>query len=151
MSDVEITGRCFCGAVQFRAETDPTGVAICYCDDCTHAVGSELTAWVQFPADQFQFTQGEPTRFESSPGVTRTFCPQCGTSLTYHYKDRSQVDLATATLDDRKAFPPRTEGALPGSDLSLFLKGNSPSVSKRWKRLNLLLKAEIRGRLTYFW
>jgi hypothetical protein len=110
MKDVEVTGRCFCGAVQFRAEGEPTGVAICYCDDCTHAVGSELTAWAQFPADQFHFTQGEPTRFESSPGVTRTFCPRCGTSLTYHYTDGSQVDVATAALDERKVFPPRTEG-----------------------------------------
>jgi len=114
MDDIETTGRCFCGAVQFCALGEPTGVAICYCDDCTRAVGSELTVWIQFPARSFQFTQGEPTRFESSPGVFRTFCSRCGTSLTYHYKDGSQVDVATAALDDRKAFPPRTEvGAKP--------------------------------------
>jgi hypothetical protein len=125
MTDVEITGRCFCGAVQFCASGEPKCVAICYCDDCTRAVGSELTVWAQFPADRFRFTQGEPTRFESSPGVTRTFCPRCGTSLTYHYKDGSQVDVTTAALDDRKAFPPRTEGG----DKPLWLEGlaNKPS------------------------
>ena len=112
MTEVEITGtgRCFCGAVQFLAKAEPKRVATCYCEDCTHAVGSELTAWALFPADSFQFTSGEPTRFESSPGVTRTFCGRCGTSLTYHYKDGSQVDVATAALDDRKAFPPRIDG-----------------------------------------
>ena len=110
MDNEKTTGRCYCGAIKFAVTGEPKGVAICYCDDCTRAVGSELTAWAQFPTDQFEFTDGEPTRFESSPGIIRTFCPHCGTSLTYHYKDTPQVDIATAAFDDRQAFPPRTEG-----------------------------------------
>ena len=113
MSDLPITGRCFCGAVRYRVMVKPKFVGsgfICYCQDCTRAVGSVVTMWAGFPAEKFEFTGNEPIRFESSPGITRTFCGQCGTSLTYHPKDGSEVHLATATLDDPNALPPTCEG-----------------------------------------
>jgi hypothetical protein len=107
MTEVKLRGRCFCGAVRYQATQNPVGVETCYCGDCTRAVGSVVTAWAHLSADQFEFTSGEPTRFESSPGVTRTFCGRCGTSLTYHYRDGKRVDVATATLDNPGAFLPR--------------------------------------------
>jgi hypothetical protein len=110
MTDVKITGRCFCGAVRYHATLEPERVATCHCEDCTRAVGSVVTAWARFSAGHFEFTSGEPSRFESSAGVTRTFCGRCGTSLTYHYRNGKQVDVATATLDDPGAFPPESEG-----------------------------------------
>jgi hypothetical protein len=110
MADAELTGRCFCGAVRYRATLQPEAVETCYCADCTRVVGAALTVWARFPAGHFAFTKGEPTRFESSPGVIRTFCGQCGTSLTYHYKDGMRVDVTTATLDNPEMFPPTSEG-----------------------------------------
>ena len=110
MSDLPITGRCFCGAVRYRVMVKPKFVGICYCQDCTRAVGSVVTMWADFPAEKFEFTGNEPVRFESSPGIIRTFCGQCGTSLTYHDKDGSKGYLATATLDDPNALPPTCEG-----------------------------------------
>ena len=110
MSDLPITGRCFCGAVRYRVMVKPKFVGICYCQDCTRAVGSVVTMWADFPAEKFEFTGNEPIRFESSPGITRTFCGQCGTLLTYHSKDGKQVDVATATLDNPNALPPTSEG-----------------------------------------
>ncbi len=110
MTDVPVSGRCFCGGVRYRATATAKEVGVCYCTDCTRAVGSLVTVWAGFDSDRFEFVEGEPTRFESSPGVIRTFCGRCGTSLTSHYRDRRQVDVATATLDDPRAFPPTTEG-----------------------------------------
>ncbi len=113
MIDVDVTGGCFCGAVRYRAQLDPDAVDTCYCSSCTHTVGTTVTVWAHVPADRFKFTGDEPTRFESSPGVTRTFCGRCGSSLTYHYPDGRHVDVTTATLDDPKAFPPTSGG--PGA------------------------------------
>ena len=110
MSDVEITGRCYCGDVRYRATASPRHPSTCYCEWCARTVGSTVTVWVQFPTDAFEFTHGEPTRFESSPGIIRTFCGRCGSSLSYHYKNGEQVDVTTATLDDPGAFPPTTDG-----------------------------------------
>jgi len=40
--------------------------------------------------------------------VVRTFCGNCGTSLTYqNIKRGSEIDITTASLDDPEKFPPR--------------------------------------------
>ena len=65
---MKVTGKCFCGAVRYRATLSEKDVSICYCGDCTRAVGSALTTWAHLPADDFEFVEGTPTRFESSPG-----------------------------------------------------------------------------------
>jgi hypothetical protein len=110
MADRELTGRCFCGAVRYRIATPPVGVETCYCGDCTRAVGSAVTVWAHVPARHFAFIGGEPQRFASSPGVTRTFCGRCGTSLTYQGRNAELVDVTTATLDDPAAFAPTADG-----------------------------------------
>jgi hypothetical protein len=39
--------------------------------------------------------------------VVRTFCPRCGTSLTYTHEHRpAEIDITTGSLDDPEAFPP---------------------------------------------
>ena len=50
--------------------------------------------------------EGEPlTRYGSSPGVTRTFCGRCGTSLTYENVSRpGEVDVTQGSLDDPDAL-----------------------------------------------
>jgi len=58
-------------------------------------------------AASFRFIQGRPTEFHSSEPVTRSFCSNCGTPLTYHHKDRPlEVDITLTTLDDPKIHAP---------------------------------------------
>ncbi len=64
MTDVDVTGGCFCGTVRYRAQLDPSSVDTCYCSYCTHTVGTTVSVWAHVPADHFEFTGGEPTRFE---------------------------------------------------------------------------------------
>jgi len=67
-------------------------------------------AWVTFPAERFAWVRGTPAEFASSPGVRRTFCGRCGTSLTYRSDERAdEIDVTTASLDDPEAFPPEKE------------------------------------------
>lgn len=74
------------------------------------ATGAPSLAWTIFPAGSFAFVAGTPVRLQSSPGVWRTFCGQCGTTLTYQRDDRLQmIDATTASLDDPHAFPPAVE------------------------------------------
>ncbi len=107
---MELTGRCYCGAVRYRATRAPEEVDTCYCADCARVIGSVVTVWARFPTRSFEFTHGEPVRFESSPGIIRTFCGRCGTSLTYHYRSGEQVDVSTATLENPSEFPPTSHG-----------------------------------------
>jgi hypothetical protein len=110
MNEISIEGGCMCGQVRYRATAWPIYRTLCHCSDCRRAVGAQSVAFVTFPGDRFEFTRGAPAEYASSPPVIRTFCPRCGTSLTYVHRDRGgEVDVCTASLDDPEAFPPTQE------------------------------------------
>jgi hypothetical protein len=110
MSPTETHGGCFCGAVRYRVLGEPRVTCLCHCADCRKICGTQSVAWVTYPVDRFAFTQGEPVRFHSSPPVTRTFCGQCGTPLTYQVEERAgEIDITTGSMDDPEAFPPQKE------------------------------------------
>ena len=53
----------------------------------------------------FSFVTGEPGRFASSPGVTRSFCARCGTSLTlYSEAFPGEIYVSICSLDDPEAW-----------------------------------------------
>ena len=102
------TGRCLCGAVRYRATGEPKWIANCHCASCRRAVGAPLATYAGFPAQQFAWTAGEPARFESSPGVERTFCARCGSSLTYAGERwPGEIHLLVGSLDRPEDFPPQ--------------------------------------------
>lgn len=103
-------GGCLCGAIRFRATGTPSFSVICHCRSCRKASGAPSVAWVTFPARNFEILRGVPRSFASSPGVVRTFCPDCGSQITYATAESPDtIDLATALLDDATAFPPDRE------------------------------------------
>jgi hypothetical protein len=105
----ELTGRCLCGAIRYRAAGEPLWVAHCHCESCRRATGAPLTTYAGFPAERFAWT-GAPERFASSPGVTRTFCGRCGTSLTYQGERwPGEMHVLVATLDRPEAVTPQGE------------------------------------------
>ncbi len=125
-----VTGRCFCGAVTYRTSQLPKKVTTCYCRDCARAVGSPVTVWARFAARSFRFAGADPVRFESSPGIVRTFCPRCGSSLTYHHADGEKIDVSASTLDTPERFPPSSDG--PGAPpwLNVRIRGKSEGESR---------------------
>lgn len=107
MSQLKIQGRCFCGSIRYELTCPPIYATMCHCSDCRRASGAQAVAWVTVPDENFSFTKGAPAIYRSSPNVTRTFCPTCGTSLTYINKDRkNETDITTASLDNPQNFPP---------------------------------------------
>jgi hypothetical protein len=57
----------------------------------------------------FVFTAGQPREFRASQ-VVRTFCGNCGTSLTYQHDESPEtIDVTTATLDSPDDFAPTRE------------------------------------------
>lgn len=65
-------------------------------------------AWFAVRRAKVRWSGEAPGAYRSSPGVTRRFCGACGTTLTFE-DDRhpDELDLATATLDDPNAAPPK--------------------------------------------
>ena len=87
-------GGCLCGAVRCRLEGPPPHADYCHCRICQRAAGAPVVAWGTWPADRFAWTRGEAGSYASSARGERSFCPGCGTPLTF-------VDPG-----DPAAFPP---------------------------------------------
>lgn len=105
-----IEGGCLCGAIRYRATAEPRVSTLCHCRSCRLANGAPSVAWTVFSTDAFAFTSGTPTTFESSPGVMRGFCSQCGTPLTYQrVGDTKTIDVTTPTLDAADDYAPTKE------------------------------------------
>ena len=103
-------GGCLCGAIRYHASGEPTALTLCHCHSCRKSAGAPSVAWTVFRAEGFRFIAGSPAVHESSPGVERSFCPTCGTSLTYRSTSRPDVmDVTTASLDEPNLFAPRFE------------------------------------------
>lgn len=109
MSDT-IEGGCLCGAVRYRAMSEPFACSLCHCRTCRLASGAPSVAWVVFHSNDFAFIGEEPSSFHSSPGVVRTFCGRCGTPLTYrHTSEPERIDVTTVTLERPDDFAPTKE------------------------------------------
>jgi len=102
------TGACFCGAIAAKLRGDPFWICYDHDDDCRRAVGSPLTVWVGYRPDQFHLTRGTPKYFSKTRGVTRTFCAECGSPVSYTDEGLpDEVYVAIGFLDHPERFKPQ--------------------------------------------
>jgi hypothetical protein len=88
------TGGCQCGAVRFRA-TRLGRASLCHCRMCQKAfagIGGLLVT-----VHDAVWTRGAPRHFRSSDEVSRGFCADCGTPLTFEHD--GGIDIAIAAFD----------------------------------------------------
>jgi hypothetical protein len=106
---MSIEGGCFCGQVRYQATEHTDSVAHCHCQHCRAATGGTFVTWVEVPRAALTWA-AEPAayRHESDwpTGITRRFCAQCGTSLTYERDGSDYLDIAAGSLDDPGALTP---------------------------------------------
>lgn len=101
------TGRCLCGDLTYEFTGEPKWLSYCHCESCRRQVSSPVAAFVGLDRKQFRYTHGTPTRFVSSPGVTRSFCGRCGSPMSFEgEKWPGEIHLYTGTLSDPAAFAP---------------------------------------------
>ncbi len=105
-----VTGGCMCGAVRYEAIGEPLEVGHCHCHSCRRHTGAPVVSFVMFEADKVRFTGRERSIYNSSPGVKRAFCGQCGTPLTWEGRSRAWnrpiIEFHISTLDDPDCFAP---------------------------------------------
>jgi hypothetical protein len=101
-------GRCLCGAIRFRATGAPKWVAHCHCESCRRQTASGFTTYAGYRASAVAFDGAVPSRYHSSPGVTRSFCPRCGSPLAFvgeRWPD--EIHLFLANFDDPNDLAPK--------------------------------------------
>jgi hypothetical protein len=104
-------GRCFCGAVTVAASGQPFQVSWCHCRDCRRQTGAPAVVWAGFRSDAVVI-EGTPKPRQSSPHITRSFCAECGTPMTYEderlpgevYIHAGLFDEADRLVPDRHAY-----------------------------------------------
>ena len=121
------SGGCQCGAVRFRVEGRLGDGSVCHCRMCQKAFGAFYAPLVSVRGADLEWTRGEPRRFRSSNLVSRGFCSECGTPLTYEAPDG--IGLAIGAFDHPEEIAPEIQWgieaklpyvdgihALPGKD-----------------------------------
>lgn len=99
------SGRCLCGAVRYRFDGPPNWQAHCHCESCRRATSAPITSFFAVDHGRIAWSGTPPQHYESSPGILRSFCPRCGSPLTYQSDVRTgEIDVYALTLDDPTAF-----------------------------------------------
>lgn len=106
MATHKIAGGCLCGAVRYEATGEPYNVTHCHCMDCRRSSGAAFVTWASFRRASFRFTRGEP-RIVSWAGRLRSFCPACGTPLTFMTGPQSdEIDVTVCSFDHPDSLSP---------------------------------------------
>jgi hypothetical protein len=102
-----LKGGCFCGAVRYEAGGAPFNESACHCSMCRRTTGAPFVAWFSVRRSMFRLS-GPATRFRSSAKAVRSFCPVCGTQVSFEHDDcPDEIDVSTASLDDPAGLPPK--------------------------------------------
>jgi hypothetical protein len=101
-------GRCFCGGIRYEVGGATFHETVCHCSICRRTTGAALVAWFTVPRSDFRLVEGTPTRFRSTEKGMRTFCPGCGTQLTFEHEDfPDEIDVTTCSLEEPERVPPK--------------------------------------------
>ena len=113
MSEHIFTGHCYCGAVSFEVEGPSLWVGHCHCESCRRASGSVMTTFAGFRPAQVVFTGAPPSRHTTDDGVTRSFCGQCGSPVSYELAARdNEIHLHLGLFDDLEPLKPANHSFL---------------------------------------
>jgi hypothetical protein len=101
-------GRCFCNAIIAELHGEPFWVCYDHDEDCRRAIGSPVVVWVGYRPAQFRIVQGHLKTFSATPGITRAFCADCGTSISYLDAGiPNELYVTLGFLDCPERFPPQ--------------------------------------------
>ena len=104
-------GSCLCGGIRYEIRGPLGRVSHCHCAMCRKAHGAAFATYGRVERTDFVLVSGadEIASYQSSPGVSRTFCKRCGSTLQFISDKRPSIfSLALGTLDDN----PNVEASL---------------------------------------
>jgi hypothetical protein len=99
MSSRRAAGGCLCGAVRYEIEGALASPSACHCGQCRRQHGA-LGVYTLAPAERYKIKGSRNiTWYESSPGIRRGFCRNCGSKLFWERADSGQLDVTMGSMD----------------------------------------------------
>lgn len=101
-------GGCLCDTVRYRLEGQPLRTTHCHCIHCRKSGASAFITWTVLKSADFRWLTGNPCSYSSRSDVTRTFCGNCGTQLTF--EDAAEpgfICITSASLDNPERVTPQ--------------------------------------------
>jgi hypothetical protein len=114
-------GGCYCGAVRYVAEGEPSLKAQCHCRECQYITGGGPNYLMMMPRSGFSYVKGATKGFKRSDlarAVTREFCETCGTHIITAVPGSEKVVIKVGTLDHPADFG--------GPDMAVFTLDMQP-------------------------
>lgn len=102
-------GSCLCGAVKYEVRGKIGAAIYCHCSLCRKATATAFATNAPVAASDFVVIEGESAlkAFNSSPGVHRLFCFNCGSPIISRRDAMPDVvRLRLGTLDTPLPAPP---------------------------------------------
>lgn len=108
MSAERYEGKCLCGKVNYVVNGKPVWIGYCHCASCRRATGGAAVTHVGVNSSDVAVVKGKIKIFESTPGVRRGFCADCGSPLSYD-SDRydSYMQIYIGSFDEPERLRPQ--------------------------------------------
>jgi len=105
------SGRCVCGAVQYRVTAEPLTLYACHCTDCQALSSSAFRISMPVLRDAVEILRGAPEPFAYSPiGASTKHGRRCAACSTWLWGEPERlpqvVVIRPSTLDDRSWVDP---------------------------------------------
>ena len=101
-----LTGGCYCGALRFEISGEIPMRGLCFCQTCQKISGGAGNLFIGILANDFRYTQGEPSRFALEGGTpAREFCGKCGVHIAARSPKLPEgLIVKVGALDDPSLF-----------------------------------------------
>ncbi len=102
-----MTGRCYCGAVEYSVADEFVYAANCHCSNCRRATGSAFKPFAGIERGKLRVSMGEQNLmiFGDAEGHN-AHCKLCGSLLYSLVRDGAFVHVAMGTLVDDASIRP---------------------------------------------
>ena len=128
-------GSCLCGRIRFEVDQFEPQTGNCHCSMCRKFHGAAYATLAEARREHFRWTAGVNLLkgYTADNGTTRSFCKNCGSSLTFASlnADPDLVEIALGCFDDEVPVKPDAhiyvasgaKWALPQDDLPQYETG----------------------------
>ena len=102
-----ITGSCLCGSVSWQVDGALDNMTHCHCSMCRKAHGAAFATYVNTARDSFRWLSDEDAvaHYETSPGLTRAFCSNCGSAVP-ESSGKERIDMPAGCLNEDPGVRP---------------------------------------------